>query len=167
MRVFLRGFGVENERHAVAIESLLNLLSATEWVTHEAVIAGLAGMDDDHAYRAMDLLVDADTTGRVQEAVFFAVANLLNLEVDLLFFDTASTYFERDTEDDGADAFRLGLFDQYRRAFGPTASEPRLEAGDRAAAPLLRCGLASKSVAAGERVTGLYSAGRVSPCPWA
>jgi hypothetical protein len=28
--------------------------------------------------------VDADTTGLVQESVFFAVANLLNLEVDLL-----------------------------------------------------------------------------------
>jgi hypothetical protein len=35
----------------------------------------------------------------VQEAVFFAVADLLNLEVDLLFFDTTSTYFERDTEE--------------------------------------------------------------------
>jgi hypothetical protein len=37
--------------------------------------------------RAMDLLVDADTTGAVQEAVFFAAAHLLNLEVDLIFFD--------------------------------------------------------------------------------
>ena len=37
-------------------------------------------------------------------------ANLLNLEVDLLFFDTTSTYFERDTEDvpgeHGEEAFR-------------------------------------------------------------
>jgi len=63
------------------------------------VIPGLDGMDDDQAYRAMDLLVEADTQGRVQEAVFFAVANLLNLEVDLLFFDTTSTYFEADDED--------------------------------------------------------------------
>src|SRR3954451_9209048 len=47
----------------------------------------------------MDLLIEADTDATVQEAVFFAVANLLNLEVDLLFFDTTSTYFERDTED--------------------------------------------------------------------
>src|SRR5947209_14521515 len=47
----------------------------------------------------MDLLIEADTDARVQEAVFFALANLLNLEVDLLFFDTTSTYFERDTED--------------------------------------------------------------------
>src|SRR3972149_3792869 len=29
-----------------------------------------------------------------QEAFFFSVANLLNLEVDLVFFDTTSTYFE-------------------------------------------------------------------------
>jgi hypothetical protein len=35
----------------------------------------------------------------VQQAVFFAVANLLNLEVDVLFFDTTSTYFEADSED--------------------------------------------------------------------
>lgn len=84
----------------------MSKLSAAEWVGEDTVIPGLAGMDDDHAYRAMDLLVDADTQGQGQEAVFFAVANLLNLEVDLLFFDTTSTYFERDTEDDGEDAFR-------------------------------------------------------------
>src|SRR6266496_6134507 len=82
----------------------MSKLSAAEWVTEDVVIPGLGGMDDDQAYRAMDLLVEADTQGQVQEAVFFAVANLLNLEVDLLFFDTTSTYFERDTEDDDADA---------------------------------------------------------------
>lgn len=38
--------------------------------------------------------------------MFFAVADLLNLEVDLLFFDTTSTYFERDTEEEGDGAFR-------------------------------------------------------------
>ena len=84
----------------------MSKLSAAEWVCEDAVIAGLSMMDEDQAYRAMDLLVDADTHARVQESVFFAVANLLNLEVDLLFFDTTSTYFERDEEEDGADAFR-------------------------------------------------------------
>jgi transposase len=57
-------------------------------------------MDDDQAYRAMDLLVAADAQAQVQEAVFFAVADLLNLEVDLLFFDTTSTYFETDDIDE-------------------------------------------------------------------
>jgi transposase len=84
----------------------MSKLSAAEWVCEDAAVPGLSVMDEDHAYRAMDLLVDADTHARVQEAVFFAVANLLNLEVDLLFFDTTSTYFERDDEEDGQDAFR-------------------------------------------------------------
>src|SRR5438046_2204582 len=84
----------------------MSKLSAAEWVREDAVIPGLSMMDEDQAYRAMDLLVHADTQDRVRESVFFAVANLLNLEVDLLFFDTTSTYFERDDEEDGDDAFR-------------------------------------------------------------
>jgi transposase len=74
-------------------------LAAAEWAGHDVAIPGLEAMDEDQAYRAMDLLIEADTDASVQEAVFFAVADLLNLEVDLLFFDTTSTYFERDTED--------------------------------------------------------------------
>lgn len=82
----------------------MSKLSAAEWASCDAAIPGLAGMDDDQAYRAMDLLVEADTQARVQEGVFFAAAHLLNLEVDLLFFDTTSTFFERDGEDE--DGFR-------------------------------------------------------------
>ena len=82
-------------------------LSAAEWAGYDVAIDGLAAMDEDQAYRAMDLLVEADAQAEVQEAVFFAVADLLNLEVDLLFFDTTSTYFERDTEEAGEDAFRV------------------------------------------------------------
>jgi transposase len=48
--------------------------------------------------RPLDLLVEADSEARVQEAVFFCCADLLNLEVDLLFFDTTSTYFEADPD---------------------------------------------------------------------
>jgi hypothetical protein len=82
-------------------------LSAAEWAVCDVAIDGLAAMDEDQAYRAMDLLAEADAQAEVQEAVFFAVADLLNLEVDLLFFDTTSTYFERDTEEAGEDAFRV------------------------------------------------------------
>jgi transposase len=89
-----------------AIEPM-SKLSAAEWAVRDVAIDGLAGMDEDQAYRAMDLLVEADAQAEVQEAVFFAVADLLNLEVDLLFFDTTSTYFERDTEESGDDAFRV------------------------------------------------------------
>jgi transposase len=85
----------------------MSKLSAAEWASHDAAIPGLVGMDDDQAYRAMDLLVAADTQARVQEAVFFAAANLLNLEVDLLFFDTTSTFFQREGEEAGPGAFRV------------------------------------------------------------
>jgi hypothetical protein len=74
-------------------------LAAAEWASNDVAISGLEGMDDDQAYRAMDLLVAADAQAKVQEAVFFAVADLLNLEVDLLFFDTTSTYFETENGD--------------------------------------------------------------------
>ncbi|CEJ07450.1 Transposase protein, partial [Acididesulfobacillus acetoxydans] len=36
----------------------------------------------------------------VEREVFYAVADLFHLEVDLLFFDTTSTYFEMDAWDD-------------------------------------------------------------------
>jgi hypothetical protein len=84
----------------------MSKLGAAEWASEDVVIPGLGGMDEDQAYRAMDLLVEADTQGQVQQAVFFAVANLLNLEVDVLFFDTTSTYFERDQEEDEEGGFR-------------------------------------------------------------
>jgi transposase len=85
----------------------MSKLSAAEWASHDAAIPGLVGMDDDQAYRAMDLLVAADTQAQVQEAVFFAAAHLLNLEVDLLFFDTTSTFFQREGEEMGPGAFRV------------------------------------------------------------
>jgi transposase len=100
-----------------AIEPM-SKLSAAEWATQDVGIPGLASMDDDQAYRAMDLLVEADTQGQVQEAVLFAVAHLLNLEVDLLFFDTTSTYFERDDEDAPGGSERDGQALEGFRRYG-------------------------------------------------
>ena len=78
-------------------------LAAAEWASNDVAIPGLEAMDDDQAYRALDLLVEADAEARVQEAVFFCCADLLNLEVDLLFFDTTSTYFEAEPDSSEAD----------------------------------------------------------------
>ena len=93
-------------------------LAAAEWASKDVHIPGLEAMDEDQAYRAMDVLAAADTEASVQEAVFFACADLLNLEVDLLFFDTTSTYFERDEPEagpDGAPGFRaLGHSKDHR-----------------------------------------------------
>jgi Transposase DDE domain len=96
---------------AIALESKL---AAAEWVTNDAVIPGLRALEVQHAYRAMDVLASADAEGAVQEAVFFAVADLLTLEVDLLFFDTTSTYFEIEGEDDADDRELLRRFGHSR-----------------------------------------------------
>lgn len=75
----------------------LSKLACSKWVCERAWIAGLAELDEDACYRAMDWLLEVQDA--LAEAVYFATADLLNLEVDLLFFDTTSTYFERDEAD--------------------------------------------------------------------
>ncbi|MGW4987782.1 IS1634 family transposase, partial [Streptomyces mirabilis] len=73
-------------------------LAAAEWITHDAHIDGLPEVGEQPCYRAMDWL--HEVTGEVEKQVFDEVAHLLNLEVDLLFFDTTSTYFELEEPDE-------------------------------------------------------------------
>jgi Transposase DDE domain len=73
-------------------------LAASQWVGEDVAIAGLPAVDDDFCYRAMDRLLTMET--KLAEQVYWAVADLLNLEVDLLFFDTTSTYFETGQADE-------------------------------------------------------------------
>jgi transposase len=61
-------------------------------------IEGLPETTDDACYRAMDWLLEVQ--GVLEKEVFHQVASLLSLEVDLLFFDTTSTYFETDEADE-------------------------------------------------------------------
>jgi Transposase DDE domain len=75
-------------------------LAAAHWVGRKAWIQGLPQTTDDACYRAMDWL--HQVRGAVEKEIYGQVANLLNLEVDLLFFDTTSTYFELDSEDEPA-----------------------------------------------------------------
>jgi hypothetical protein len=70
----------------------LSKLAGCTWVKRRVYIEGLETVSDDACYRAMDFLLSA--VSELQEQVFFSVANLCNLEVDLVFFDTSSTYFE-------------------------------------------------------------------------
>jgi Transposase DDE domain len=72
----------------------LSKLACSKWVSERAWINGLPELDEDACYRAMDWLLEIED--ELAEQVYFETADLLNLEVDLLFFDTTSTYFERD-----------------------------------------------------------------------
>ena len=72
-------------------------LAASEWMSRDVQIDGLGEVSDDACYRAMDWL--HQVRGELEKQVYFQVADLLNLQVDLIFFDTTSTYFEVGTPD--------------------------------------------------------------------
>jgi transposase len=78
----------------------MSKLAALEWARQDVALPGVGhlGGDPQVFYRAMDFLLDCDE--EIQREVFHAVANLLNLEVDVIFFDTTSTFFEIEDEDE-------------------------------------------------------------------
>jgi hypothetical protein len=51
-----------------------------------------------HLYRAMDVL---EAQGSDRATLYFRLADLLNLDVELIFYDTTSVHFEIDEMDQG------------------------------------------------------------------
>lgn len=91
----------------------MSKLAIEDWVENDVAITGLPEVQVHQLYRAMDFLIAHGT--EVQESVFFSTANLLNLEVDLLYFDTTSTYFEVEPDpDDEEELRRLGHSKDHR-----------------------------------------------------
>lgn len=76
-------------------------LAATGWVAQRVAIEGCPAFTDDAAYAAMDFLLDA--LGEIAAEVFSSVAHLLNLDLDIVFVDTTSTYWEAETADELAE----------------------------------------------------------------
>jgi hypothetical protein len=102
--------GVERAVFAMVCQRCLepaSKLEATRWLGRDVVVPGIEQVTDDELYRAMDFLLACGE--RVQESVFFSVANLLNLEVDVIFFDTTSTYFESDPDEENDESDESGL----------------------------------------------------------
>ena len=98
-----REFRTEMERIILAMVANRALapsskLGLEEWISKKVMLPGLNDLDAQHCYRAMDFLLESEE--EIQHEVFNAVSDLFNLEVDLLFFDTTSTYFEMDEWDD-------------------------------------------------------------------
>jgi len=91
-------------------------LAAARWVGEDVHIDGLPETTDDACYRAMDWLLEVQPA--LEKEVFHQVASLLNLEVDLVFFDTTSTYFETDEADEPLPR------DERGRALTPEEAEP-------------------------------------------
>src|SRR3954453_5717070 len=64
-------------------------------------------------YRAMDLLAEHGTA--IEQAVFWRAADLFKLDVDLLFYDGTTAWFETDEEDVAAHEWRGLTFEPLRR----------------------------------------------------
>jgi len=100
----LDGEAVERVVFALVAQRALrpgSKLAATDWVAKRVAIEGLSGFTDDQAYRAMDFLLEA--LGEIAGEIFASVAHLLNLDLDIVFVDTTSTYFELDIPDELAE----------------------------------------------------------------
>jgi Transposase DDE domain len=91
----LNGQAAERVIFALAAQRALepaSKLAATRWVAERVFIEDCPGFSDDTAYRAMDFLLDA--LEEIAAEIFSSVAHLLNLDVDIVFVDTTSTYWE-------------------------------------------------------------------------
>jgi transposase len=83
-----------------ALAPYSKLYCQEQWLSEEVFFAGREGLRLQHLYRAMDFL-EAHKE-EIERAVFFRTAHLLNVDVDLIFYDTTSLHFEIDEEDEGA-----------------------------------------------------------------
>lgn len=98
------GFPVERALFAMvanrACAPRSKLYCFEQWLAEEVRIEGTQGLALHHLYRAMDFL-EANKEA-IEEAIYWRIADLLNLDVELIFYDTTSLHFEIDEEDRGA-----------------------------------------------------------------
>lgn len=100
-----RRFGFDIERALFAMVAnracapASKLYCHEQWLKEEVRIAGTEELGLQHLYRAMDFL-EANKEA-IEQAVFYRVADLLNLDVEVIFYDTTSLHFEIDEEDQG------------------------------------------------------------------
>jgi hypothetical protein len=97
------GFAVERALFAMvanrACAPASKLYCWNQWLAEDVRLAGTAALALQHLYRAMDFL-EAEKAA-IERAIYFRLADLLNLDVDLIFYDTTSLHFEVDEEDHG------------------------------------------------------------------
>ena len=87
------------------------------WLAEEAFFPGGERLELHHLYRAMDAL--SSFKEAVEKAVFFRMADLFNLDVDLIFYDTTSLHFEIDEEDEDGPVARKRGYSKNGRADAP------------------------------------------------
>jgi len=107
-----------------------------QWLAEEVYFPEGEDLQLHHLYRAMDLLEREHEA--VEKEVFWKVATLLNLDVDLIFYDTTSLHFEIDFNDESEQEGNV-LAD--KRSYPPQRKRGKSKNG-RSDAPQIVVGLA-------------------------
>ncbi len=71
-----------------------------QWLKEDVHLEGAERLSLQHLYRAMDVLEANENA--IEKALYFWMADLLNLDVEIVFYDTTSLHFETDEPDSGA-----------------------------------------------------------------
>jgi transposase len=136
-KVLGRGSAFERALFAMtanrALQPYSKLYCHQQWLKEEVFLPEGQDLGLHQLYRAMDhLLLHQED---VEKAVFFKMADLMNADVDLIFYDTTNVHFEIDEEDETQ---RKGPDDQVR---GPLRKRGHAK-NKRYDAPLVTVGLA-------------------------
>jgi hypothetical protein len=89
------------------------LACVERWLSDIAWLPDAAGLAVDQCYRALDFL--AVWAEEIEREVFLKTADLFNLDVDLIFYDTTTAYFEIDEPDEDEQEFAGRLYAPLRR----------------------------------------------------
>src|SRR5271168_2752004 len=89
------------------------LACATRWLPDIAFLPDAEGLAVDQLYRALDFL--AVWSDRIERDVFLQAADLFRLDVDLIFYDTTTAYFEIDAADEQPEEWGGKLYAPLRR----------------------------------------------------
>jgi transposase len=86
------------------LEPVSKLACHEHWVPERVYLPEADALTLDQLYRALDFL---DThIAAIEREIFFRTADLFRADVDLIFWDTTTVYFEVDEEDDTAETRR-------------------------------------------------------------
>ena len=100
------GFSVERALFALVANRVVAPSSKRHcqdrWLAEDVHIEGCEGLGLQHLYRAMDVLCEHKDA--LEQGLYHRLADLLNLDVEVMFYDTTSLHFEIAEEDgDGPD----------------------------------------------------------------
>jgi hypothetical protein len=89
------------------------LACVARWLPDVAFLPDACGLGVDQLYRALDFL--AAWSDEIEREVFLKTADLFRLDVDLIFYDTTTAYFEIDEADENPEEWGGRLFAPMRR----------------------------------------------------